>query len=445
VSTPDYFYNITKSEDAASVTVFAGLDQYVASGDTANYDKIVEAVLHGAPLSEVEGLFDLAKPLSDKFARLTDRVTVQNGAVYFDGDVQEGPVTDAIIRFYNENNDYSFVPLVNFLEKVGQNPNEHSREHLGRWLANESFSLDSLGNIIAYKGVYEDDEVYRPSHNGPGVSVNDVPVADGEYAFQRDGDTVSMARSDVEFDPAVGCSRGLHVGTFNYAQNFTSYVVEVSVNPRDVVSVPTDCGDQKMRTCKYEVIGHVETERDTIFSVTLEPEYEDQNPEDDSDWEDDECGPDCEVCNWLQEEKEAGADTDDIVARLEGFAVGTDPMFEVVGFLFYSDDEEGAILKQELMDEGVAEEDIAIFSNGEDTYAKIDNKEGTNVSDSKQDYANYKKDDFKSLTRTTLRTIAKAWGVKAPAPGNKSDLVKALARKAGDIRWNRKRGQGFQG
>jgi hypothetical protein len=229
----------------------------------------------------------------------------------------------------------------------------------------------------------------------------------------------------------VACSAGLHVGTYDYALRFTRFVIEVLVDPRDVVSVPTDCNDQKMRTCKYLVMDHVTEERKVLFDVTLEPEeveYEDQNPEDDSDWDDDYgwgCGhTDCDECSeddLLDQEDDDDSD-DNWSDRLQGFAVSTDPAFEVVGFLFYSDDE------------GLTE--------AGDT-PKTDNKEGTNVSDSKQDYANYKKADFKTLTRTTLRTIAKAWGVKAG--GSKEVLVDLLARKAGDIRWNRKRGQGFQG
>jgi hypothetical protein len=31
----------------------------------------------------------------------------------------------------------------------------------------------------------------------------------------------------------------------------------VSVNPRDVVSVPKDCGYQKLRTCRYTVLDAV--------------------------------------------------------------------------------------------------------------------------------------------------------------------------------------------
>ena len=32
-------------------------------------------------------------------------------------------------------------------------------------------------------------------------------------------------------------------------------IVIVKINPEDVVSVPSDCNCEKLRTCKYEVVG----------------------------------------------------------------------------------------------------------------------------------------------------------------------------------------------
>ncbi|MDQ2739570.1 MAG: hypothetical protein M3Y35_13360, partial [Actinomycetota bacterium] len=49
-------------------------------------------------------------------------------------------------------------------------------------------------------------------------------------------------------------AHGLHVGTFEYAKNFGHKLLICSVNPRDVVSVPRDCGFQKLRTCRYTVL-----------------------------------------------------------------------------------------------------------------------------------------------------------------------------------------------
>ena len=63
-----------------------------------------------------------------------------------------------------------------------------------------------------------------------------------------------MPRGEVQHDPESGCSTGLHVGTYAYAQGYArAALLTVHVNPRDVVSVPTDCDAEKMRVCRYVV------------------------------------------------------------------------------------------------------------------------------------------------------------------------------------------------
>jgi hypothetical protein len=96
-----------------------------------------------------------------------------------------------------------------------------------------------------------------------------------------------MPRDRVTFDPNNGCSFGLHVGTFSYANSYGSTVLEVHVNPRDVVSVPTDCQDQKMRTCRYEVVQVVSEKYAEALVGYLGSAYEDD--EDDADY--------CEECS----------------------------------------------------------------------------------------------------------------------------------------------------
>ena len=79
----------------------------------------------------------------------------------------------------------------------------------------------------------------------------------GEYD-NTPGRIVEMPREMV--DPVRGntCSQGLHVAAFKYAHsdygNGEGHLLEVKVNPRDVVAVPPDYDNQKMRVCKYKVI-----------------------------------------------------------------------------------------------------------------------------------------------------------------------------------------------
>jgi hypothetical protein len=200
-------------------------------------------------------LFDIPKAVEAKFARLSERVTTKGGNIYFDGDEVHGTLIDAILRFMDEGED--FGPLVKFFENIASNPNTHSREQLYDWLAAQQaydggVSIDSDGMLVAYKGVGHDgDGSFRSISSGKAI-VDGVAV-EGQIP-NKIGSVIEMPRSEVIHDPANACSRGLHVGTFDYAKGWASgALLRVSVNPRDVVSVPTDARGQKVRVCRYVV------------------------------------------------------------------------------------------------------------------------------------------------------------------------------------------------
>jgi len=223
-----------------------------ADSTHSNYQAIKEKVVKGETDGLVD-LFDPSKAVAAKFERLSDRVSVQGGKVFFDGDEVHNVLTEQVVRFVKEGEDAG--PLVKFWENLAQNPNEHSREHLYRWLrATNGFTITDDGMLVGYKGVRvdnQDKDKYVSVHAGPavvdGVSVNgNVP--------NMPGTVVEMARSKVQHAPGIGCSTGLHVGTWDYARSFGQVTLEVRVHPRDVVSVPTDCSDRKMRVCRYKVV-----------------------------------------------------------------------------------------------------------------------------------------------------------------------------------------------
>jgi hypothetical protein len=69
------------------------------------------------------------------------------------------------------------------------------------------------------------------------------------------GQVVEIPREDVDPDREQTCSNGLHVGSPDYVRAHYSYgvIVTCTVNPADVVTVPTDYNNTKMRVCKYTV------------------------------------------------------------------------------------------------------------------------------------------------------------------------------------------------
>lgn len=258
-------YSLIHDGDSASITVYVDGDVLTATDTHPNFDAIVAQVLD--PDSDVDvDLFDVSQSVASKFDRLSDRVTVAGGHVYFDGDEQQGPLVAQIVRFLDEGHD--FMPLVNFMEKVAQNPTEHSREQLYSWLEKHDFTIDEDGDIIAYKGVTTDNEGNLVScTHGPAI-VDGTPV--NGAVPNPVGAIVEMARSKVNHDPSQGCSTGLHIANWRYASGFGRVTLKVKVNPRDVVSVPTESNWEKVRVCRYKVLEIVESPVDSALDITAD-------------------------------------------------------------------------------------------------------------------------------------------------------------------------------
>jgi hypothetical protein len=243
-------YHIVVGEDGRrTLTIIPiGESPVVIDGDHPNYDELVDAAEAGEPVAE---LADIS--ISVRRRLLSERVAVAGGRVYFDGDEVHGAIVRHILRVMDEGDDASLEPLVEFLERVHNNPNPHSREQLYEWLNTRPFTVTREGGIIAYKGVRSD---YTSVRSGPAV-VDGEPV-NGNVP-NRPGSTVEIGRSRVMHDPSIGCASGLHVGTYDYASGWAQgALLKVLVDPRDVVSVPTDCEAQKMRVCRYRVLDTID-------------------------------------------------------------------------------------------------------------------------------------------------------------------------------------------
>lgn len=245
-------YTITSDEDgSAQITVFHEGQTFTADSSHPYYDDIVKGVVVNNDPETVR-FFDMTNIAADKFERLTERVLVAHGKVFFDGDEVNNVLTDQIIRFIREGEE-DWKPLAAFMEKVMDNPVNHSREQLYNWLSQRAFTLTESGDIVAYKGVGTDSEGnYQSLHQGQAIVNGEVKNGNIPNPI---GAIVEMPRSEVVHDPSNSCSYGLHVGTHHYARTYGSILLEVHVNPRDVVSVPTyDSGD-KVRVCRYRVVG----------------------------------------------------------------------------------------------------------------------------------------------------------------------------------------------
>jgi hypothetical protein len=274
---PNLKYNVvTDDGEPSSVTIFpAGGKSQVATREHPNFPLILQKISDATTEQEVIDLFDVRSAVEGRFNKVSDRVSIRGNFVYFDNMPQEGVLVDTILQFHYAGSD-DFMSLVNFMEKIELNPNPNSRENLFRWLKSGRFSITPDGDIIAYKGVNrktgatmvgegDANDEYLSTRSGPAI-VDGNPHKSG-LVPNRPGIIVEMARNEVKFDPYVTCSTGLHVADWSYASGMGDSVLMVLVNPRDVVSVPVDHGDKKMRVCRYKVLKQVDQEDQNMLHV----------------------------------------------------------------------------------------------------------------------------------------------------------------------------------
>jgi hypothetical protein len=282
-STVNIQYSIVSSGEDSFVTAFVPGEPaplVAAKSGHPNFDAIIGALVSGDYDSsdEIVDLFDVSRAVAAHFENLSDRVQVGNGRVLFDGAEVDNSLTKQIVRFLDEDVE-DWQPLVNFMENVMDNPQPHSQAQLFTWLDARDFTITDEGYIVAYKGVESDGNGgYRSISSGQETVYVDGAPHTGKIPNPV-GAVINMNRGLVQHDPAVGCHVGLHVGTYEYAKSFSrGGVLEVHVNPRDVVSVPTEVTSfdptvsAKMRTCRYEVVDVIDAPYTSAF---LDPDGDD--------------------------------------------------------------------------------------------------------------------------------------------------------------------------
>src|SRR4030095_8985451 len=240
-------FSLTEDQNGKSLAIFyADGDSETIPETHVSFKNIINKLINEDPTDEeIRELTNVFETVAKKMTALSERVSVDNKTVYFDGDELHGEVSAIIKDLFTEGRTLDFKPLVNFLEKCKTNPSLKSIDDLYRWIKNGDLVIDPDGDIIAYKGVQVNRAgISEAIHSGTAF-VNGEEVTG--HIPNVPGTVISMARSQVNPDAYVACSTGLHAGTHNYASGFAQgRLILVKINPRDVVSVPSDSADQKM-------------------------------------------------------------------------------------------------------------------------------------------------------------------------------------------------------
>jgi len=263
------------------ITIFVEGKQHTILATDSNFASAVTAF----EASDWDGLYNILNPaqvFQNLYAKY-EQVEVKHGNVYVNDEPISNLIAGRILDFLAKGVDC--LPVFKFITKLNLNPSARAVNELYTFLEHKFLPLTDNGNFLAYKALRDD---YTDVHTGK---------------FDNSVDNVlEMPRNKVDDNKEVGCSYGFHAGTLEYARGFrpcNGKLVVVEINPADVVSIPTDCECQKLRTCKYKVVSEYEVPlEDLAYESRFTTDYDDDV---DREWDDEDTFSVCSDCgrNWI--------------------------------------------------------------------------------------------------------------------------------------------------
>lgn len=224
------FYILSDS----SLTIFHRGQLNTVASDVQNWDEIKRA-LATERYDDLIELIDQTLAFKNYVSPVIS-ISVNETSITWAGKPMAGALIDRILSM--KAGGFSIDPMIRFLGNLQENPSYRSREQLYSFLEYNNIPITDDGYFMAYKRIRGDWTDTRT-----GTVDNHV------------GQNPRMMRSEVDDDPTRTCSFGYHVAGLDYLKSYAgSRLVGVKVDPADVVSVPIDYHNTKMRVAAYEVI-----------------------------------------------------------------------------------------------------------------------------------------------------------------------------------------------
>lgn len=231
---------------ASSISLFpAGAAPINLDGSHVNFEAVRMAIIEG----DMDKAVELASVKTFMKSITGGLVEVSEVGVTYGGQPITGYLASKLTQFFKEG-----LPVAHycrFLSNLMSNPSRTSVEELYLFLESADLPVTEDGCFMAYKAVRAD---FKDKHSG---KFDNSP-----------GKVLQMPRNQVDDVRDRTCSYGFHAAAYQYAKDFLGgygdRMVAVKINPADVVSVPSDYQNQKLRTCRYEVMFEI-AGRDDIF------------------------------------------------------------------------------------------------------------------------------------------------------------------------------------
>jgi hypothetical protein len=242
-----------------TVTAVVSGQTYCFNKSHPNYEKLTRYLRNGN-VEYFEASYDI---ISQVNAFCDGYVTCEDETLSWNGIKMPDMFVETIVDMIKQG--FPFEPMLNFLDNLSQNPSDHAVVELFDFMNNKNMPITYDGHFLAYKAVRENyKDIYSGTFDNSVGTICEIP------------------RNKVDNNRDAGCSHGLHVGAIDYAKSYGGINIDdedndggnklmiCKVNPRDVVSVPTDSKFQKLRCCRYEVVAEFNNIFDKVVHLTGE-------------------------------------------------------------------------------------------------------------------------------------------------------------------------------
>lgn len=231
----------------SGITFVANGKPVSVASDHDKFQRLVDLLKQGAESEQLMAVLEEEKRAIEAAIRsadgkLSENLEILDGVLRYKDEPLHLYVGEKLVEMVRQG--FAVTPVVNFIERLLKNPSKRAVDHLYAFLEHGKNPLTEDGKFIAYKAVRGD---WKDIHSG--TFDNSI------------GAEVEMPRWKVDDDPHRTCSSGLHACSFDYLPHFAhdnGHIVLVEIDPADVVAIPVDYNNTKMRVCKYKVIGEYE-------------------------------------------------------------------------------------------------------------------------------------------------------------------------------------------
>ncbi len=257
-------YRITEE----TVTVFVAGVPTTITKDNRAFKRVCQLIRVNATVQEILDALEFSKATVKYTSSIPGlRWTDDNATAFYRDEELPDSLVERMKNCLEAGTPVAY--LEQFIAKLWSNPSMNSRHQAYSFLEHKNLPITSTGTFLGYKSLTPD---WKDWHT---------------HTFDnRVGNTLSMERRKVDDDSNRGCSYGFHVGSLEYAATFGGpdrIIAIVEVDPADIVSVPADCSFQKLRTCRYTVVGKYDGPLPTAHVEDIHSPYEDD--EDEDEWE----------------------------------------------------------------------------------------------------------------------------------------------------------------